>query len=437
MTDFRSVPRPDDHAASRAGRGERVAWLVTALCWIALFSEGYDMGALGAVLPVMMGDSQWHISPVTAGLVGSAALAGMFFGGYLMGLLADRFGRKPAYLTAFTLFSLASGVGALMPTVPAFSLCRFLAGIGVGGIVPIASALTSEYATAGKANRYYAVMYSGYSVGIFAAAAVSALSVQVLGWRFVIGLGAAPLLLLPVVMRNLPESIRFLQSRGRFDDARRLAERLKLPLPVFQPAAAAAPRAGIRALFQPGYAQATWGFWLTTFAAMILVYGLNTWLPQIMRTAGYDLGSSIMFLGVFALSSAVGGVGLGLLADRIGQGATIVAGFAMGALAILCLVQHHALVVTYIIVAVAGIGAVSSAVMVTSYLSSYFPPEYRATAVGSCLSFSRFGAVIGPVLGGFVAKWHLDISWNFKIFAMAAILAALSITLVPRRVAGR
>jgi MFS transporter, AAHS family, benzoate transport protein len=431
MTDLRSMHRADDDVMVEAG-GERVAWLVTALCWIALFSEGYDMGALGAVLPAMMTDAQWHISPVIAGLVGSAALAGMFFGGYLMGLLADRFGRKPAYVTAFTLFSLASGVGAMMPTVPGFSLCRFLAGVGVGGIVPIASALTSEYAPAGKANRFYAVMYSGYSVGIFAAAAVSALSVQTLGWRFVIGLGAAPLLLLPVILRYLPESMRFLQTRGRQEDARRLAARLGLPLPAPRLAAGASPAAGIRALFQPGYAQATWGFWLTTFAAMILVYGLNTWLPQIMRTAGYDLGSSIMFLGVFALSSSVGGVMLGLLADRIGQGPTIVAGFAMGAVAILCLAQPHALAVTYAIVAIAGIGAVSSAIMVTSYLSSYFPPEYRATAVGSCLSFSRFGAVSGPILGGFVAKWHLDISWNFKLFALAAILSALAITLVPR-----
>jgi MFS transporter, AAHS family, benzoate transport protein len=428
MTDTRSL--------EQAG-SERVAWLVTGLCWIALLSEGYDMGALGAVLPVMMTDTQWHISPVTAGLVGSAALAGMFFGGYLMGLLADRFGRKPAYLTAFTLFSLASGLGAMMPGVPAFSFCRFLAGIGVGGIVPIASALTSEYAPEGKANRYYAVMYSGYSAGIFAAAGVSALSVQALGWRFVVGLGAAPLLLLPGIMRYLPESLRFLQSRGRLDEARRLAGHLHLPLPAVQPSSGALPRPGIRALFQPGYARATWGFWLTTFAAMILVYGLNTWLPQIMRTAGYDLGSSIMFLGVFALSSSVGGVGLGLLADRIGQGATIVAGFVMGAVAILWLAQPHALAVTYAIVAVAGIGAVSSAVMVTSYLSSYFPPECRATAVGSCLSFSRFGAVSGPILGGFVAKWHLDISWNFRIFAMAALLAACAITLVPRKIAGR
>jgi AAHS family benzoate transporter-like MFS transporter len=329
------------------------------------------MGALGAVLPAMMADAQWHISPVTAGLVGSAALAGMFFGGYLMGLLADRFGRKPAYLTAFTLFSLASGLGALMPSVTGFSLCRFLA--GVGGIVPIASALTSEYAAPGKANRQYALMYSGYSIGIFGAAAVSTLSVQTLGWRFVIGLGAAPLLLLPVIMRYLPESIRFLQNSGRIEEARDLARRLHFAEPTPQLSSNALPKASIRALFQPIYATATWGFWFTTLFAMVVVYGLNTWLPQIMRTAGYDLGSSIMFLGVFALSSSVGGIALGGVADRIGQGRTIIAGFTMGAIAILWLAQPHSLPVTYMIVALAGIGAVSSAVMVTSYLSSYFP----------------------------------------------------------------
>lgn len=411
----------------------RVSILVTTLCWIALFSEGYDMGALGAVLPSMMTDAAWHLEPETAGFIASAALVGMFFGGYAFGTLADRFGRKQAFIACFTLFSVSSALGAFAPTPFIFALCRMFAGAGVGGIVPIASALTAEYAQPGTANRQYAVMYSGYSLGIFAAALLSFFLIEAHGWRLIIGFGAVPLLLLPAIIRLLPESLHFLLEQGRTSQAAALAHRLGIALPTdIHTETAHEPRPGVLVLFRPGWAQATTGFWLATFTGMILVYGLNTWLPQIMRKSGYDLGPSIMFLGVFALASSVGGVLLGAIADRFGRGRTIMIAFLIGAVAILSLAHAWPLPVTYAIVAVAGVGTVSAAVMVTSYLSSYFPARYRATAVGSCLSFSRFGAVCGPLLGGFIAKYALAIEWNFAIFAVAGLGAAASIMLVPR-----
>jgi len=415
------------------GAVHRTSTLVTTLCWIALFSEGYDMGALGAVLPSMMSDPAWNLDPGTAGLMASAALVGMFFGGYVFGIFADRFGRKPAYLVCFSLFSVASGLAAMAPSPLIFAICRFFAGAGVAGIVPIASALTCEYAPPGQANRQYAIMYSGYSIGIFAAALCSFSSVEWLGWRFVVGIGAAAIVLLPLILAKLPESLDFLMSQNRLDEARALAARLGLELPASEKKGNDSPRPGVRALFQPGWRSATLGFWLATFCGMIVVYGLNTWLPQIMRGAGYDLGPSIMFLGVFALASSVGGIGLGTIADRMGRGRTIFGAFVVGAIAILALSHHWPLPLTYLLVAIAGIGSVSAAVMVTSYLASYFPPRYRATAVGVCISFSRFGAISGPLLGGFIAKNGMAITWNFAIFALAAVGAGLSIMLVPSR----
>ncbi|WP_313807067.1 MFS transporter [Sphingobium sp.] len=415
------------------GNVRKTSLLVTALCWIALFSEGYDMGALGAVLPSMMADPDWHLDAAMAGMMASAALVGMFFGGYIFGTFADRFGRKPAYLVCFSLFSVASGLAALAPSPMIFAICRFFAGAGVAGIVPIASALTCEYAPPGKANRQYAIMYSGYSVGIFAAALCSFFTVEWLGWRFVVGIGVTALLLLPLIILMLPESIDFLLSQGRVEGARALAARLGLAFPERSLPADDLPKPGVRALFQPGWVSATLGFWFATFSGMILVYGLNTWLPQIMRSAGYELGSSIMFLGVFALASSVGGIMLGAIADRVGRGRTIMAAFLVGAVAILTLSHAWPLPLTYILVAIAGIGSVSAAVMVTSYLAAYFPARYRATAVGVCISFSRFGAVCGPLLGGAIAQRNMPITWNFVVFALAAVGAAASILLVPDR----
>lgn len=414
------------------------ASVVTGICWFALFSEGYDMGALGAALPGLMADPAWNLTPGVASLMASAVLVGMFFGGYAFGVVGDRFGRKRCFLACLALFSVASGFAAISPTPAMFAFFRFVAGIGIGGIVPAAAALTYEYAPPERANRQFALMYTGYSLGIFASAIISFFTLESHGWRFVIGLGAAPVLFLPLIGWFLPESVAYLLSSGRRTQAIATAERFGIALPDEgnRPAATSAVRPGVRALFAPGFGRATAGFWLATFAGMILVYGLNTWLPQIMRGAGYELGPSIMFLGVFALASAAGGVILGFFADRFGRARTIVIAFAMGACAILALGYPWPLPITYCIVALAGIGSVSAAVMVTSYLSHYFPSTLRATAVGCCVSFSRFGAVCGPLLGGLVATYKLDMGWNFVVYAMAALLAAGSMYLVPPQASG-
>jgi AAHS family benzoate transporter-like MFS transporter len=256
------------------------------------------------------------------------------------------------------------------------------------------------------------------------------------GWRVVMGLGALPVLLSPLIAWLLPESRAYLAARGRAADAMKLADRYGLVAPPaetpFDDAGKQRPASPLT-LLAKGSRRATIGFWLATFAGMILVYGLNTWLPQIMRAAGYDLGPSILFLGVFATASAFGGVALGRIADIAGRRRTIAGAFLLGATAILLLSWRAALPVTYALVALAGVGSTAAAVIVTSYLSSYFPAPARATAVGSAVSFSRAGAVSGPLLGGFIATHRLGVQWNFYAFALVALLAALSIQLVPDR----
>lgn len=407
--------------------------LVTAICWFGLFSEGYDMGSLGAVLPTLMTDPAWHLGAGKAGLIASAALVGMAFGSYGFGRLSDRIGRKPCYLACLGLFSIASGLAALAPTPWLLGTLRFAAGVGIGGIIPVCAALTTEFAGREQANRQFALMYSGYSLGIFASALVSYFLAASLGWRVVIGLGALPLLLLPFIARTLPESLVFLVRRGEGAKAACLAGRFGIDLPTpSQAAPASAEGTGLRVLFAPGRIRSTIGFWLATFFSMVLVYGLNTWLPKIMRDSGYDLGPSIMFLGVFALASAAGGVVLGWLADRIGRTAAITIAFGGGAAAIVLLSVRWPLEVTYLVVAAAGVGTVAAAVMVTSYLSGYFPAALRATAVGCCVSFSRLGAICGPLIGGTIVQSGLPVAWNFYAFAFIAMLTAAAILIVPR-----
>ena len=422
---------------ARAAATSRKTVLVTGLCWIAMFAEGYDMSALGAVMPAILKDGAWNLTVMEASFLASAALVGMFFGGYGFGAFADRFGRKLAFLAAVTLFSSASMAGAFAPSPVLFAVARFLCGVGVGGIVPICSALIYEFSVPDRANRQYALMYSGYTLGIFGASLTAYGLLEAYGWRLIVALGGLPLLLLPVFARLLPESVAFLLAHSRDAEAAATAREFGIALPESNGRSAdmAEQKAvGLRFLFNTRYRRATFGFWLATFFGMVVLYGLTTWLPQIMKSAGYDLGPAILFLGVFALASSGGGILLGWLADKIGRKLTISVAFLFGSLAILGMGVPQQLYVTYAIVALAGMGTVSAAVMVTSYLSAYFPAKVRATAVGTCLSFSRFGAVCGPLLGGVVATYHLPLMWNFLAYSGAALLAGLSILLPPTRV---
>jgi len=190
------------------------------------------------------------------------------------------------------------------------------------------------------------------------------------------------------------------------------------------------------AVFSPRHLRATLCFWGALFLGMMLVYGLNTWLPQIMRKNGYDLGSSLSFLLVFSLASAIGGLVLGQFADKTEPRKIVALFFLVGAVGIYCLTYNNPLVVNYLWVALAGVGSISSSLILTGYLAGYYPAHARGAATGWALSFARIGAMSGPIVGGYLASLQLPLAWNFIAFSCAAVLAAVFVILIPGRYAG-
>lgn len=238
--------------------------------------------------------------------------------------------------------------------------------------------------------------------------------------------------------RALPESLEYLVAQGRHQQATDLAARLGVDVPVLPALETPAERNGgwrwvLRTVFARQHLRATLCFWIALFCGLLLVYGLNTWLPTIMRKSGYDLGSSLTFLIVFSLASAVGGLVLGKVADRIGVRTTVGVFYLLGALAVLALMFKHALAVNYLLVALAGVGSISAALILTGYLANYYPAPVRAAATGWALSFSRIGAMSGPLLGGYVASSGLGVASNFLAFALVGLLGACAVFLLPSR----
>ncbi|MFJ4169696.1 MFS transporter [Paenarthrobacter sp. NPDC089714] len=418
---------------------KRTTGVVLLCCWLAILAEGYDVGVLGAVLPALAEYKEWNLSPLALGGLGSYALIGMLIGALFIGTLSDLVGRKKMLLASMIIFTLTQAGAAWAPTPELFGLFRLIGGLGMGGVIPVAAALTIEYSAPNKRSYNYGLMYSGYSLGIVAAALAALFVLPLGGWRAVIAIGAAPVILLPVIWKFLPESLEYLESKGRSSEAKTLAARLGItdyrPVLVAKPAGnqAADPWwKTITTMFSLQYLRSTVFFWISLFCGLLLVYGLNTWLPSIMKKAGYDLGSSLTFLLVFSLASAIGGLLLGRAADKYGKKLILVVFYILGGLGIMLLVFPNTMVVNLLFVAFAGVGSISTSLVLTGYIADYYPAKVRGTATGWALSFARLGAISGPLIGGWIAGSKLPFEANFGIFAGIAVLAAAAVALIPK-----
>jgi AAHS family benzoate transporter-like MFS transporter len=299
----------------------------------------------------------------------------------------------------------------------------------------VAAALTIEYSPARKKSLNYGIMYSGYSVGILAAALIGKSLLPDYGWRPVVLIGALPVIFVPLMIWLLPESLESLVARGHADAARKLATRLDLVVPVSAAKAGTIRwRTVLGEIFSPRDAFATTCFWIALFMGLLLVYGIAQWLPQIMRKSGYNLGDSLLFLAVFSFTSAIGGIVLGQWADRFGVRLTVTLAYLLGAIGIAALAFKGSIWLNYAMVAIAGFGTVSASLILTSYLADRLAPFVRSAGTGWALSFARIGALTGPLVGGYIASLGVGPQWNFYVFAVAAAIAALATALIPKKI---
>ncbi|GER23311.1 MFS transporter [Zafaria cholistanensis] len=407
---------------------------MVVLCWLAVVFDGYDLIVFGVAVPELLEYKAWNLNPVLVGQVGSLGLVGMFFGALASGTLSGRYGPRKLLITSLIVFSLAMPLAAIAPTLFVFGLCRLVAGLGLGALMPVAIALTVEFSNPARRQLNNALMFSGFSVGGILAAVVGLVVLPVADFRVLFALGAAPLVLvLPFMLRFLPESIAFLKHSGREQQARETAARYGIP---FAESPASQEKANPAALFKNRLATPTLLFWLVSFCGLLMVYGLNTWLPQIMRSSGYSLGSALTFLLVFNIGAVVGVIVAGGLADKLGEQRVIVVSFLMAAAAVLLLATKPDGFFLYFLIAVAGFGS-NTQTLVNAFVAGFYPAHLRPTGLGWALGVGRLGAIVGPTYGGIVmslvAAGAVGNTWNFYAFVIPSIIAAVLLSLVKKR----
>ncbi|MGI5287803.1 MFS transporter [Nonomuraea polychroma] len=420
------------NAAPPASRSRLV---VVALCSAAIIIDGYDLIVYGTVVPTLAdGSAEWTLGAAEIGRIGSYALIGMLIGAMLIGTITDLVGRRRVMLGCIAWFSIAMALAAAAPTVELFGFARFVAGIGLGGVVPTAIALTMEYAHPRHRSTTNAFMFSGYSIGGILASLTAIAVIPALGWRAMFWIGAVlGGLLLPVAWRMLPESANYLLLRGRNAEAAELAARYGVTLEETPARAKQGPAAAIKSLFERRFLAGTLLFWLGTGVGLLLVYGLNTWLAQIMRQAGYPLGSALAFLLVLNLGAIVGTPLLGMAADRMGSKPVTVGMFVVAALSIFLLSMRLPSVLLFALVAIAGACTIGTTILVNAYTANFYPAHMRATGLGWALGVGRLGAICGPIYGGAILASGWGIEANFYAFAIPAVVGALAIFVIPAR----
>lgn len=381
------------------------------LCWLAMVLDGFDLVVLGTVIPTLIRTGELGFDAVGATLVATISLVGVGAGALFIAPLSDRFGRRKLMVACVLWFSIFTLAVAWAPNVAVFGVFRFLAGVGLGACLPVALAYMNDYAPAGSAGKSTTRTMTGYHVGAVATAFLALMVIP--DWRtmFVVG-GLAGLVLLPFLWFKLPETLPTAEAAQKQEQTgfRDLA---KKPYPLVAAAIAAA-----------------------SFMGLLLVYGLNTWLPQLMASAGYPVSAGLSLLLVLNLGAVAGLIIAGILADKHGTKPIVLLWFGLSAacLALLSIKVENAFLLNALVF-VTGVFVFSSQVLVYAWVSQLFPARLRATALGFAAGVGRVGAIAGPAVTGGLVAAGIAYPWGFYVFAAAGALAVVALVAVPHAIA--
>jgi AAHS family 4-hydroxybenzoate transporter-like MFS transporter len=405
---------------------------IIALCAATAFVEGFDAQNAGFVAPAI--GKAFALHPSAMGLFFSLGLFGLMLGALFVGPIADRLGRKPVLLICLTAFGLGSLAMAASPTANLLFIFRFVTGLGIGGAMPNAIALTSEFSPRRIRSLMVVTVFNGFTSGAIVAGLAASWVVQAFGWQwvFVIG-GVCPLLLVPVLAFALPESIRFLASRTASEAKaipllRRIAPEVDLPSDAhLELDEMSDARMSVAALFRHGRARTTILLWTAYFCSLLDLFLLTSWLPTQMRDRGFPVTVAIL-LGTLLQVGGLLAIVLGKLMDRYGASRVLFASYVLGAVSVAAIAVSGAnLTLVAVSVFLCGFGVVGSQSSINAVSAAAYPTAIRSTGVGWSLGVGRLGSIVGPSLAGVLIGMGVSGRSIFLMAVVPALCAALAV----------
>ena len=390
-------------------KSTRNKWIV-ALCWLTVVFEGFDIVALSASIPQLIDTAYAGITALDATFIATISLVGVGAGAVLIGPISDRYGRRNPLMACVLIFSVFTILFPLMPNIALLATVRMIAGLGMGACMPVAITMMQEAAASNARAHSATITMTGYHVGAVAASLFAILAHADWHLLFYIG-GALGLVVLPFMWAKLPEThATSLKDIGT-----------------------KAPKSSMATLFSGGLARSTIGLWIAAFMGLLLVYGLNTWLPQLMRGAGYNVSDSLVLLLVLNVGAIAGLLVGGRIADTRGVKGTTMFWFTSAAvlLALLSIRMESQLLLNGVVL-VTGFFVFCAQVLVYGFVGYIYPKHVVGTGMGMVAGVGRLGAIAGPGLTGLLVASGHAYPWGFYLFAGAALLGMLAVAVIPK-----
>jgi AAHS family 4-hydroxybenzoate transporter-like MFS transporter len=408
------------------------------LSFLAMFADGYDITAMAFAAPQLA--RLWDIPAADFGPVLSASLVGILFGAPALGWVGDRRGRRPAILIGLVCFGLSTLAIVWASNLTQIMVLRFLAGLGIGGLMPNTIALNSELAPRRYRATLIVLMFTGITLGSGTPGPVAAWLLPRYGWQVLFWIGGiVPLLVAVLLYIRLPESIKYLaRQAGRREELRRMVRAMRPGMAIAEDArivlaeASAPGPSGTGRLFHGAFALITPLLWLCFVSALMTNYFLNSWLPLIFERSGMPPAEAALASTLYHLGATVGGVLVSVLLDRFGFLA-IGALFAMAVFAVAGIGWPglgHGAVTAF--AALSGLTVLGAQFGNNAASGLLYPPEFKSRGVGWALAVGRFGSIAGPLLGGMLIGLQLPLQQLFLAAALPLLCGVVAALLLAR-----
>lgn len=418
----------------------RYQYIVIGLCGLVMFIDGFDTQSISYMAPHIA--EEWGLSKQVLGPIFSAALAGLMVGYLALSPLSERFGHRRMIIASTVLFALGTLAAAWSQNVTELMALRFITGMGLGAAAPSAIALTGEYSPKRLRATFVLAIYCGFSLGFVAAGLVSGWLIPIFGWRSVLVVGAvAPLLLLPALLRFLPDSLTLMINKGAEPKrVRSILRRIDPGLAAgsdFTYEAEKQPdeqRTALRNLFTRDRVVGTLLLWLVFVINLGEFYALQSWLPSIMTSLDYDMGTVVTATTLTTVGGIAAAFVTGPCMDRLGAyltlGTVYIVGFAFVALTGLALSAPLWVLLTANFFAGVCISGGQKSLIALSAV--FYPTSMRSTGVGWALGVGRIGGIVGPIVVGAALGMGWSASAVFYAMSIPMLVAGVAVLLLGR-----
>lgn len=404
---------------------------------LLLLTDGYDTYAIGFVVPVL--SRLWHLQPSSFGTIFSAGIIGLTVGAMICSPISDRIGARRVLIACTIWYGVMTLATTLASSWGSLLVLRFVTGLALGGAMPSAVALVSDYAPTRTRNFLVAIAVCGFALGGAVGGLVAAATIATFGWEsvFVLG-GAVPLLMVPALAIWLPESLpKLLTDPPPQMRLRAIVEQITpdWTLPAITAAARnERQRMPVRQLFVAGYAIPTLLIWVAFVCNLLLLYFLSAWLPSVVNASGRSLATGNLAVATYQIGGIVGALTLAMLCDRTGRPQAVLAAAFFGA-AVFCMAIGQAGASTFLLFATAagaGFCVVGGQIASNAFVGNYYPPAARATGIGWALGVGRLGSIMGPLAGAALIGMKVTLPVMFAVLAVPALLGSVCVLLVSR-----